>query len=140
MEVNVLRLANVYGPGDRDRVIPIFLENAAQGRPLRINGGQQVIDFVWVATVVTALRAAAIGPVLPGPVNIGSGEGTTLMELAEKVLALTGAKVDIEMGASRSFETVKFVADVCQAERLLGIARNDTPLFGLSAMLPAVVA
>ena len=89
---------------------------------------------------MTALRAAAFGPVLPGPVNIGSGEGTTLMELAEKVLALTGAKVDIEMAASRSFETVKFVADVRQAERLLGIARHDTPLFGLSAMLPAVVA
>lgn len=135
MEVNVLRLANVYGPGDRDRVIPSFLENAAHGRSLRINGGQQVIDFVWIGTVVTALRAAAFGPVLPGPINIGSGEGTTLMELAETIRALTGTKVDIEMAPSRSFETVKFIADVRQAERLLGVARQDDPLFGLSAMV-----
>jgi len=41
---NVVRLANVYGPGDRDRVLPLFLEAALSNRPLILYGGQQVID------------------------------------------------------------------------------------------------
>jgi len=134
LEVNILRLANVYGPGDRDRVIPLFLENALAGQPLRINGGRQVIDFVWVDTVVEALKAAAFGPLLPGPVNIGSGKGTTLSELVARVFEVTGSHSTVEMLPARSFETVKFVADIGLAERLLGIVRQEDPLFGLARM------
>ena len=136
LEVNILRFANVYGPGDRDRVIPLFLESALTGQPLRINGGRQVIDFVWVDTVVEALEAAAFGPLLPGPVNIGSGKGTTLSELVARVLEVTGSHSTVEMLPARSFETVKFVADIDLAERLLGIVRREDPLFGLARMSP----
>lgn len=46
LETAVLRLANVYGPGDTDRVLPLFVERALQGKPLVLYGGQQVLDFV----------------------------------------------------------------------------------------------
>ena len=77
LEVMVLRLANVYGPGDRDRVIPLFIELALSGQPLTIYGEGKILDFVWIGDVVTALITAASAPA-DHPINIGSGQGTTL--------------------------------------------------------------
>lgn len=45
MDVEVLRLANVYGPGDSKRVIPLFLANALNGLPLVIHGENKILDF-----------------------------------------------------------------------------------------------
>src|SRR5256885_2202603 len=44
----ILRLANVYGPRDIGRVIPLWLEQASAGREIQVYGGKQVVDFVWV--------------------------------------------------------------------------------------------
>ena len=60
--MSVLRLANVYGPGDRDRVIPIWLDRARRGEDLELYGGEQVLDLVPVDLVVAALRRAAETP------------------------------------------------------------------------------
>src|SRR5262249_25559920 len=62
LETSILRLANVYGTRDRDRVIPLFSQAAASGAPLTLYGGEQVLDFVWIDTVVDALIKAAFGP------------------------------------------------------------------------------
>src|SRR5712691_4119163 len=43
----ILRLANVYGPRDHGRVIPLWLQQALAGEDLRVHGGKQVIDFLW---------------------------------------------------------------------------------------------
>jgi nucleoside-diphosphate-sugar epimerase len=139
LEVNVLRLSNVYGPRE-DRVIPIFLERALKGQPLVIYGGQQVLDFVWVDTVVDALIRSAFGHVLPGPVNVGSGIGTRLRDLAERVLTLTGSSSTIEVVAPRSAETVRFVADVALAKRMLRIEVPADPLHALAKIVPAYAA
>ena len=88
LETVILRLANIYGTRDRERVIPLFARAAAACSPLTIYGGNQVLDFVWVDTVVDALMKAAFGPLIRGPVNIGSGKGTTVSELAQRIVQL----------------------------------------------------
>ncbi len=55
LEVVILRLANVYGPGDSDRVVPLFVSAALQGRPIVIFGDNKVLDLVWTEDVVNAL-------------------------------------------------------------------------------------
>ena len=81
----ILRLANVYGPRDTGRVIPLWLERAAEGKDLIVYGGKQLIDFVWVDQVVEALiRAAATDGSLP-PINVGSGTGTPILQLAKRI-------------------------------------------------------
>ncbi len=72
LHVDGVRFANVYGAGDSDRVIPLWLTAAQEGRDLVVYGGEQVIDFLWVGTAVEALLLAADRG-LPGPVNIGVG-------------------------------------------------------------------
>ena len=78
----VLRLANVYGPGDFGRVIPIFLRSALLGEPLLLFGGEQILDFIWIEDVVDALIAAGGSQAVAGPLNIGSGVGTQITEVA----------------------------------------------------------
>ena len=84
----VLRLANLYGPRDADRVIPLCLQRARRGEDLVLFGGQQVLDFLWIGVAVRALLASATCP-NDGPINIGSGCGVPLAQLAERILALT---------------------------------------------------
>lgn len=136
LETVVLRFANVYGPRDFDRVIPIWLERARRGKPLEVYGGEQVIDFVWIGTVVEALMRAAEADLVGRPVNIAGGSGTPIRELAARILAVTGSESPLHVSPARKDEVVRFVADVQRMRSLLGIEPDTDPL----ARLPEMVA
>ncbi len=135
LAVRIVRLANVYGPGDSDRVIPLWLSAAQDGRDLEVYGGEQVIDFLWVGTAVEALLFAAEAG-LPGPVNIGSGMGTRILDLAERVLRATGSKSKITRTPARGLEVAKFVADI-RVMRSLGLSPDADPLEHLAELVGA---
>ncbi len=102
LETVVLRLANVYGPGDRDRVIPLFAAAASAGLPITVFGRQKILDFVWIDVVVDALIRAAFGSYIRGPVNIGSGKGTTILDLARRMVDLSRSDSEIKWWRSGS--------------------------------------
>ena len=135
LETAVLRLANVYGPGDTGRVLPLFLRRALQGQPLVLYGGQQVLDFVWIDAVVEALLKTGFGDLIPEPLNIGSGKGITISKLSRRVLELTGWRSNVEIVPARQIEVTGFVADVTRARRVLGLEQPADPLFGLAEMV-----
>lgn len=84
-----LRFFNVFGAGQRDEggylsVIPIFKRLWEQGKPLTIRGdGNQTRDFVWVEDVVDALIKAHLFNRGFNVYNIGSGEETSVNQIAE---------------------------------------------------------
>jgi UDP-glucose 4-epimerase len=135
VRADVLRLANVYGPGDRDRVIPRWIEAARQSRDLEVFGGDQVIDFVWIDTVIDALLFAADRG-LSAPVNVGSGVGTRLLDVAERLLVVTGSKSAIVRRPRREYEVARFVADTTRM-RALGLVPERDPLQHLAEMTTA---
>jgi UDP-glucose 4-epimerase len=132
LAVEIVRLANVYGPGDSGRVIPLWLDFAKDGRELPVYGGQQVIDFLWVGTAVDALLFASERG-LPGPVNIGSGTATKILELAERILAVTRSKSKVVLTAAREIEVARFVADT-RLMRSLGLTPEPDPLQHLAEL------
>jgi nucleoside-diphosphate-sugar epimerase len=138
LDVSVLRLANVYGPGDRDRVIPIWLDRARRGEDLELYGGTQVLDFVPVGLVVEALRRAAERSLGGQPLNVGSGVGTTLYDLAARIQALSGAAVGLRVLPARAVEVTRFVADVSRMRALLGLEPPSDPLVALPDLWNAV--
>lgn len=80
----ILRLGNVYGGDDSDR-----LELAAHARfkrdnPITVYGGNQVRDFVHVNIVCRAIHTALTSDIT-GTFNIGSGEATQVSTIAEKI-------------------------------------------------------
>jgi len=125
----IFRLANVYGRRDFNRVIPIFVNNCRQQEEIKIFGGEQIIDFVHVDLVTEAMLKAIGREDLFGSVmNIGSGKGTTLFELAGQIKNRTDSVSKISVLPARSVEVVRFVADTTLMEQQLGISRPEDPL------------
>ncbi|MGD9934542.1 MAG: NAD-dependent epimerase/dehydratase family protein [Dehalococcoidia bacterium] len=127
LDCAIVRLSNVYGPGDSGRVIPTWLARAADGQDLIVFGGQQVIDFIPVETAVAAIRQAALVD-LDAPVNVGSGRGTPLLALAERIGALAGGRVATVVEPARDAEVVRYVADTTRMRGVLGIEPPADPL------------
>lgn len=138
LDVSVLRLGNVYGPGDRDRVIPLWLEGARRGEALTLYGGEQMLDFVPIGLVVRALRRAAQTSLAGQPVNVASGVGIRLRDLAARIQALPGAQTQLHTLPARSAEVTRFVADVTRMRALLHVEPPADPLAELPALWDAL--
>lgn len=113
LELVVFRLGTPYGPGEPGhKVIPTFLRRAEQGQPLRLTGGGlAAFNFVYVRDVAE-LAAQAVAGRAQGVFNVGSGEHTTLLELARAVAALPGggAALDVEPAAADAFRGFPAIA------------------------------
>ena len=135
-ETVILRLANVYGERDFDRVIPIFLNNVARHEDIHVFGGKQVIDFVSIEIVVQALMEAMENKkAAEGPTNIGSGRETTLFQLAERIMQLTGSHNKVVVDPPRSVEVVKFTADIRRFKSIFNVDVPQDPLYYLETMI-----
>ena len=132
----ILRLSNVYGPRDSERVIPLWLERASAGQDLQVYGGKQIIDFVWIHQVVDALIAAAASESSLPPINVGSGTGTPILQLAKRIAWLTGGHSHVKLLPARSVEVTRFIANVDRMRKLLNIEPPIDALDHLSSMVP----
>jgi len=124
LNATVLRYGNVYGPRQDPQteagVVAIFIEAFLRGRrPTVFGDGTQVRDFVYVGDVADA-NLRVLGQSLAVPVHIASGAGTSVVELTERLHALTGARVDWTYGPPVPGEVHRIVLGIARAERLLG--------------------
>ncbi|MGB5096852.1 MAG: UDP-glucuronic acid decarboxylase family protein [Porticoccaceae bacterium] len=95
--IKVLRIFNTYGPrmatGD-GRVVSNFIVQALRGEPITIYGdGRQTRSFCHVSDMIEAmLRFMAAPADLTGPINAGNAAEVTMIELAERIITLTGSR------------------------------------------------
>jgi len=97
LEVKVIRIFNTYGPRMHPhdgRVVSNFIVQALSGDDITIYGdGGQTRSFCYVDDMIEAMLLAMETPAdFTGPVNVGNPKEFTVLELAEKVLSLTGSK------------------------------------------------
>jgi UDP-glucose 4-epimerase len=143
LETAALRFFNVFGPrqdpaGAYAAAIPLFMERALAGRPLRIFGdGGQTRDFVYVEDVVGALLFAATTPGLTGVYNVGYGGQITVLEVAQRILALAGSTSPIQYLAERPGDVRHSRADVEKLQRA-GFRPRGTLEQGLAATLASL--
>jgi UDP-glucuronate decarboxylase len=100
VNIKVARIFNTYGPRmhPRDgRVVSNFITQALSGEDLTIYGnGSQTRSFCYVDDLIDGfLKLMDSPPEVTGPVNLGNPNEFTMIELAERVLKLTGAKVKV---------------------------------------------
>ena len=120
-----LRLGNVYGPRQdplgEAGVIAIFCGLlSGGGRPTVFGDGTQTRDYIYVGDVVAAALAAA-GSEATGPVNIGTGIETNVLELAEALGRLGGVEsFEPEFAPPRAGEVQRITLDASRAETELG--------------------
>jgi UDP-glucose 4-epimerase len=120
-----LRLGNVYGPRQdplgEAGVIAIFCGKLAAGeRPTVYGDGRQTRDYIYVGDVVSAALAAA-GSAATGPINVGTGIETDVLELAARLGELSGAEdFEPELAPPRTGEVQRISLDAGRAESELG--------------------
>ncbi len=120
-----LRLGNVYGPRQdplgEAGVIAIFCGLLKEGgRPTIFGDGTQTRDYIYVGDVVSAALAAGDSQTT-GPVNIGTGKETNVLELVEALRSLGGeASFEPEFAPERTGEVQRITIDAGRAERELG--------------------
>jgi len=122
-----LRLFNAYGPGQDPQssysgVITRWVDGLQRGECVQLFGdGSQTRDFVHVDDIAEALNAALNVPEgIAGPVNIGSGQQTSLRTLLTVLAEVLSVEPEVRYGPVRAGDVPHSCADIGRARQLLG--------------------
>ena len=142
-EYAALRFGNVYGPRQNPHgeagVVAIFCGRILENRPLTVFGdGLQTRDYVYVTDVARSVWLAATKP-LPEKgrldargFNVGTGKGTSVLEIARLLQKSAGSNVPIELAPHRPGEQQESFVNVDKARDLLGWSPEVTLEDGLA--------
>ena len=123
--IKVARIFNTYGPrmhpGD-GRVISNFIVQALTGQDITVYGdGSQSRSFCYVDDLIEGLiRLMATAPEITGPVNLGNPKEFTILELARKIIDMTGSKSRIIYKPLPTDDPKVRQPDITRARTLLG--------------------
>jgi dTDP-glucose 4,6-dehydratase len=122
VDTSIVRIFNTYGTRMRPhdgRAIPTFLRQALQDRPITVFGdGSQTRSFCYVEDLIRGIIALAESG-YHQPVNIGNPNEFTLLELAQVVIEVTGAKSEIIFEALPTDDPQVRQPDISLARELL---------------------
>ena len=98
--IKIIRIFNTYGPymlPNDGRVVSNFIVQALQGEPITIYGtGEQTRSFQYVDDLIEGMiRMMNTENDFTGPINLGNPEEFTILELARKVIEMTGSKSEV---------------------------------------------
>jgi nucleoside-diphosphate-sugar epimerase len=121
IEHTILRPSAVYGPLDvEDRVISKFLLTAMRGQTLKVNGGNETLDFTYVDDAAIGFVNATLSPAaVNGTYNITKSHSKTLLAAAELAVRLVG-KGDIEVRDKDADFPSRGALDITAARRDFG--------------------
>lgn len=123
LDTKIARIFNTYGPRmkkDDGRVIPTFIVQALGGKPLTIFGdGQQTRSFCCVSDLIEGINRLMLSDFI-GPMNLGNPEELTIMELAEKILQITGSRSSLLFKPLPQDDPKQRRPDINRAQKILG--------------------
>jgi UDP-glucuronate decarboxylase len=125
LNIKVARIFNTYGPRmhpNDGRVVSNFIVQALQGRPITIYGdGSQSRSFCYVDDLIEAfVRLMDTEDGFAGPVNTGNPSEFTILQLAENVIEMTGAKSEIIFESLPQDDPQQRQPDISLAKEKLG--------------------
>ena len=125
LRIKVVRIFNTYGPRmhpNDGRVVSNFIMQALQGENITIYGeGAQTRSFCYVDDLIEAMiRTMNTPDEFIGPVNIGNPGEFSMLELAQKVIALTGSKSTLVFGPLPADDPKQRQPDITLAKHALG--------------------
>ena len=124
LAIKVARIFNTYGPNmhrEDGRVVSNFIVQALQGHPITIYGsGEQTRSFCYVSDLVEGLvRLMASPHSVHGPINLGNPGEFQIIELARKVLAMTGSRSELVHESLPEDDPVQRQPDITLARKNL---------------------
>jgi UDP-glucose 4-epimerase len=126
----IFRFSNVYGRYDdlarNGRFVPLLCQKIPLGEPITIFGPQKAYDFTYIDDAIDGVtrgieRLVHTPEAVSGhAINLGYGQGTTLLEAAQYVAKAAGVEPSFILGKMRPGEISRYVADLTKARALLG--------------------
>jgi dTDP-glucose 4,6-dehydratase len=132
LNTHIVRIFNTYGPRmrlDDGRVVPNLMGQALRGEPLTVYGdGAQTRSFCFVADLVEGIYRLLHAD-FHEPVNLGNPNEVTILDFANEILSLSGAKSRIEFKPLPQDDPKVRQPDISLARQLLGwepqVSRDD---------------
>lgn len=138
----VLRYFNIYGPrmdiyGVYTEVFIKWLDKIDKKESPIIHGdGKQALDFVYIKDIVKANMLALESEISEGVYNVGTGKSTSLKELLDILLELTGSRLKpIYQRTVKRPYVQKRTADITKAKKELGFVADLTVKEGLKQLI-----
>jgi dTDP-glucose 4,6-dehydratase len=123
VDTKIVRIFNTYGPRMRlrdGRVVPAFISQALNNESLTVFGdGSQTRSFCYVSDLIDGIVRLALSD-FHEPVNIGNPAEMTILDFAQKILALTGSTAQIVFRPLPVDDPRVRQPDITRAKRLLG--------------------
>lgn len=124
LRIKVARIFNTYGPRmhpNDGRVVSNFIMQALQGEPITVYGeGGQTRSFCYVSDLVDGLvRLMSTPDEITGPINLGNPNETTILELADQIVSLTGSKSKIIYEDLPVDDPTQRCPDITKARKIL---------------------
>ncbi|MBI3316942.1 MAG: SDR family oxidoreductase [Candidatus Omnitrophica bacterium] len=138
VDVKIVRIFNTYGPRMRlhdGRAIPEFISSALRGQNIPVFGdGKQTRSFCYVDDLVEGIMRLAFSS-LNEPVNLGNPQEMTILELAQKIIAMTASKSKIDYKPLPQDDPKVRQPDIRKAKEKLGWQPQTTLEVGLKNTL-----
>ena len=124
VDIKVARIFNTYGPrmkANDGRVVSDFIVRALRGEDIVIHGdGRQTRSFCFVDDLIRGLTGLMnSAPEVTGPINLGNPVETSILELAELVLRLTGSQSKLVLVPRREDDPMQRCPDITRARQIL---------------------
>lgn len=133
--VTILRLFSVYGYfEEKGRLVRSVIEAVLNKKPILLATGKETRDLIFTEDVADAFATTLKSKPFKGEIfNIGTGQQTTIEELARKVIEITKIRVPIKLGAyfGRSWDSTFWVANMEKTHSLLKWRSKYTLIDGL---------
>lgn len=143
VDIRIARIFNTFGPRmaiNDGRVVSNFIVQALTGKEITVYGeGHQTRSFCFVADMVEGLVRLMNSEALALPVNLGNPEEYTILEIAQKILVLTGSPSAITYGPLPPDDPGRRRPDITRARQLLGWQPTVPLESGLKETIPYFV-
>jgi UDP-glucuronate decarboxylase len=125
LKIRVARIFNTYGPRmhpNDGRVVSNFIVQALKNAPITLYGdGTQTRAFCFVDDMIDGfVSLMAADDDVTGPINLGNPVETSVSELAERIIALTGSRSTITRCPLPTDDPIQRCPDIAQAQAVLG--------------------
>ena len=134
IDYTVFRFFNIYGPFQKNGLIPSIFNKIKNNEPITIFGkGDQVRDYVYIEDIIPFFEQAASSDVGKNKVlNLGTGNGTTILEIVQYISKILKIEPIIEYQSVRQGEIGNFVSDIKLLNKTFGNTPSTDVMKGLT--------
>ncbi len=135
-DILIFRLSNIYGTGDKDRIIPSIIRKARKGENIVIFGEEHYVNYLHVDDLVRAFFSAATKERIHNRIlNIGAEESINLKEVACIIVSDLKSPSRIRTAPLPEYEYPYYSPDTVLAEKEIGFKAMKNLKHGLQELV-----